>query len=109
MNDPMEGVYRTDRSVATDEMIQQLFSEKSRYTICCFSGEKALKHPAMWGYYANGFRGLAIEVEIPRAMVEQITYSAKLEEIDPLDPPALRIREILCTKLNAWQHEHEYR
>ena len=109
MNDPMEGVYRTDRSVTTDAMVGELFGEKARYTICSFTGDQALKRPTMWGYYANGFKGMAIEVEVPRAEIEPVKYVDRLEHIDPADPPPVRVREILCTKLSSWKHEHEYR
>lgn len=55
LNDPMEGVYKG---------IKNYFAEKDRYKICSFSGKKAFRDPVMWAYYANGFKGMAIETAI---------------------------------------------
>ncbi|HLO99899.1 MAG TPA: hypothetical protein VK171_14990, partial [Fimbriimonas sp.] len=57
----MEGIFRADISPT---IANEVLSEKSSRLICCFSREAALLNPLMWGYYAGGFKGLAIEVTI---------------------------------------------
>ncbi len=109
LNDPMEGIFRTMKP----EIIKEIYNQKKKYKICSFSGENAFKNPCMWGYYANGFKGIAIEVEIEvkKSDVKQITYKDDIiNVIDNLkgnnDEKA---EKILTTKLRAWEHEEEYR
>src|SRR5687768_703238 len=66
MNDPMEGIYRLNESSTAGD-IENTFEHKASQVICCFSGEEALKNAAMWGYYANGFKGVAIEIDVDTA------------------------------------------
>lgn len=98
MNDPMEGVYHT----ADVKLIDEIYDEKESYMICSFSGKKGFENPAMWGYYAGGFKGIAIEIEIPECEVDKVKYCSKV--INTTDT-----KGILTSKLNAWKHEDEYR
>lgn len=103
LNDPMEGVFL----IAADakSRISEIFGEKERYNFCAFAGEKGFENPLMWGYYANGFKGIAIEIEIARSEVEKIEYSPSIPSVEgPTD-----IKAILTTKLEYWKHEDEYR
>ncbi|MFA6756860.1 MAG: hypothetical protein WCR62_03875, partial [Sulfurospirillaceae bacterium] len=59
MNDPMEGVYTYEHKHLVEP---DLPATKNKYKICSFSGLKGFENPAMWGYYANGFKGIAIEI-----------------------------------------------
>ena len=107
MNDPMEGVYVHKKY---DETQKSLYSDKNKYKICSFSGLKGFENPAMWGYYANGFKGIAIEVIINDESntnienIEKVVYKNNVPKAN-LDS----IKEILTTKLDAWKHEKEYR
>jgi len=107
MNDPMEGVYVHKKY---DETQKSLYSDKNKYKICSFSGLKGFENPAMWGYYANGFKGIAIEVIINDESntnienIEKVVYKNNVPKAN-LDS----IKEILTTKLKAWEHEDEYR
>lgn len=116
LNDPMEGVYSfsaADRVNAGD-----VFSEKARYVICSFSGEEAFSNPAIWGYYANAFKGVAIEIEIEIEIevpdngitkmnyVKDVDHRREMEEsLTAADP----VKKILTTKLDRWKHEKEFR
>lgn len=99
-NDPMEGVYT---SPDDDDQTLMNFIEKNKYKICCFSSRCALNNPLMWGYYANGFKGVAIEVTVPPNTLDEVEY---VEE-----PPTLQgnVKELLTKKLNRWQDESEHR
>ena len=56
MNDPMEGVY-----IATvPSKIDKILTEKNEKRICSFSSKEGFENLAMWGYYANGFKGIPI-------------------------------------------------
>lgn len=98
MNDPMEGVYFSDGSNQIDEVL----SQKNRRKICSFSGVSAFRKPCMWGYYANGFKGIAIEIEVDPQEIEKVNYVKET-------PLTSEVNEILTTKLNSWRHENEYR
>lgn len=98
MNDPMEGVY-----IATaPSKINEILNEKNKKRICSFSSEKGFENFAMWGYYANGFKGIAIEIEVDESIVKKVKYEDEV-------PETANVEEILTTKLKYWEHEAEYR
>lgn len=105
MNDPMEGVYLS--AELNKKEIAKIYDEKESYKICSFSGENGFKNPLMWGYYANGFKGIAIEIEIEESDNQQdkivpINYETKKDERG-------NIIDILTYKRKCWEHENEYR
>ncbi|WP_155400817.1 DUF2971 domain-containing protein, partial [Methanosarcina mazei] len=115
LNDPMEGVFSTYNS----DSIQKIFFGKNNIVICSFSGEKALKNPLMWGYYANGFKGIAIETEVEinnhdevinsegviNGKIVKVVYDNKSFS----SANKLTIEQIMTRKLEDWTHEEEYR
>lgn len=108
-NDPMEGVYTFDPS--NQGNMVDVFAQKNRYKICSFSGPSALQDPTIWGYYANGFKGLAIEIEIPSDAVKKVAYRNGPQhwlnrEAQSLDDDIARV---ITTKLIRWSRENEYR
>ena len=102
LNDPMEGVYRTAAG-GTD--VEQIFGEKNKRLICSFSKSEALRNPLMWGYYANGLKGIAIEITISPNEVRNIEYVDALPVIHDVNP----VERLLATKLSPWKHEQEAR
>ena len=100
MNDPMEGVYHTSRV----DLIEKIYDEKESYKICSFSAKKGFENPVMWGYYASGFRGIAIEIEFDDNEVKKVCYVSKLAKNTNVN-----VLKVLTTKLNVWKHEAEYR
>jgi hypothetical protein len=103
LNDPMEGVFCTK----DHEIIDEVYKQKNLYKICSFSAEAAFKHPCMWGYYANGFKGIAIEIEVDDGEVKKIGYKNDRDTTNDSKPDA--IEAILTTKLTSWKYEAEYR
>lgn len=110
LNDPMEGVYSF--SAADGVNTGDVFSEKARYVICSFSGEEAFSDPAIWGYYANAFKGVAIEIEVPDNEITKMNYAKDVdhwsEMVESLAADK-RAKKILTTKLDRWEREHEFR
>lgn len=109
LNDPMEGVFST----YSCDSIDKIFSEKNNILICSFSGEKALKNPLMWGYYANGFKGIAIETEVEISNSGKVT-NGKIIEVKYNNERfsngnELTIEQMMTRKLKDWSHEKEYR
>jgi len=111
LNDPMEGVYWFHAGTLTDEFIRTLYGEKSKHAICSFSGERAFSNPLMWGYYANGFKGIAIEVDVdcPGSSIEKMYYASEVVNIKNNETTDAAVKRILTTKLCCWAHEDEYR
>lgn len=103
LNDPMEGVYRL-RDIAC---VHEVFTEKQKLRVCSFSHESALRNPLLWGYYASGFKGVAIEVETDR--LRPVAYTTDLICPGAALPKAEQAEQILCNKLKPWEHEQEYR
>ncbi|MBV5321386.1 MAG: hypothetical protein JZU62_06850 [Sulfuricurvum sp.] len=99
MNDPMEGVYYTPNSGIIDE----IYNEKNKRKICSFSKIQGFENPAMWGYYAGGFKGIAIEIEVEETdEIKRVNYVAETPSTSDIDT-------ILTTKLKVWECEYEYR
>lgn len=132
LNDPMEGVYVTYEPT-NESIINEVFSDKNKYVICSFSSiedlNNPLKNPLLWGYYANGYKGIAIEIdwlenkhgkifngkdidniesnEINKCIVK-VNYIDNISEIKNDDNP-VSVPKIISSKLKCWTHEGEYR
>lgn len=109
LNDPMEGVFRTTNK----KLVEKIYNAKNKFRICSFSDSKAFVNPIMWGYYANGFKGLAIEIELnigSGSDIFRVNYSNDISKVTSRSKTYTRdIIEILTTKLKPWEHEGEYR
>ena len=99
MNDPMEGIYR-NRFLS-----QEIFDAKNSRIICSFSDHLALSNPLLWGNYANGFRGIAIEIEVEKKNFYKIEYKNIHEYEKKLD----NVIKIMTRKLVDWSYEMEWR
>jgi len=109
LNDPMEGVFSIKVFDEVKEKISEIYGEKGQYKICSFSGEKGFENPIMWGYYADGFKGVAIEVEVEDYEVKKVNYCEDnflLNETKNIQP---QVERILLDKNQSWIHEDEYR
>ena len=104
LNDPMEGVFTIENN---EKRINEIFDSKSKYGICSFSGLKGFENPILGGYYANGFKGLAIEIEVDTSYVKHVKYPVSLNEINNSNPDSIEM--VLRTKLKNWEHENEFR
>lgn len=115
-NDPMEGVFST----YNHSIINSLFSEKNKYVICSFSDvdgpKKPLNNPLLWGYYANGFKGVAIEIDATNhddmdndSDFERIKYDNKSDYYKDVFENGVDVKEIITRKLDDWDHEDEVR
>lgn len=113
LNDPMEGVYQVSGKKGVDifKKIKENQEVKEGYKICSFSSIKGFLNPAMWGYYTNGFKGVAIEIEVGVSCgnlkkignVEEVKYRDKLPSSES------EVKTILLYKSAAWEHEYEHR
>jgi len=103
LNDPMEGVFAGS---IRNEGFSELLKTKEGYKICSFSGVNGLDNPLLWGYYANGFKGVAIEIEVEESKnIHQVSY----EEEFPIITNETSAIDILTRKKIDWKHEDEFR
>jgi hypothetical protein len=109
LNDPMEGVFSISIFDKLKDKISEIYSEKGQYKICSFSGEKGFKKPNIWGYYTDGFKGVAIEVEVEDDEVNPIDYAHDNFLIDEKESLEINVKKILLNKNSAWKNENEYR
>jgi hypothetical protein len=113
LNDPMEGVYRSLEQPS--QFAADLRCEKINTLIGCLSSKKALTEPLMWGHYANGFKGVAVEFTHSNQKAgvdgafqfEKMDYVAKPKGVKSSDPNA--VVEIFTSKLSSWVYESEWR
>lgn len=113
-NDPMEGVYSYLPTGQNGIQVEQVFSEKNKFRVCSFSGAAALQSPTIWGYYANGFKGVAIEIKVPlpSSSIVPVSYLNQPHEWGTHQVGSStddQIKSIITSKLKAWKNEHEYR
>jgi len=104
LNDPMEGAFYEPEI----EKINETFKGKNCRKICSFSGEIAFKNPILWGYYTNGFRGIAIEIDCSNQEVQEICYVQDILNLNEIGVTDI-VEKVLTTKLHNWKHEQEYR
>ena len=103
LNDPMEGIFRYKKdSIDLAKIVRQ---EKQRYRVCCLS--KKCNEPLMWAHYADGFKGVCIEIDPNPNLNEEGErqigeYSLVLKKDS--DPTKL-----LTRKLDFWGYEDEWR
>lgn len=126
LNDPMEGVIlsmyeprskdHVDSIDETMETMERLAAQRvgvekaaSKLRVCCLS--KSMANRLMWAHYANGFRGLAIELDIPSSDIREITYEADPAILpSPNDAvPSGFAEHVLSVKMEAWAYEQEAR
>lgn len=122
MNDPMEGVFSSFNRTQVDG----IFSEKNAFVICSFSDSSSLQWPLLWGYYANGFKGIAIEIEIDAHKILKHKKNGRLPPVEESEGAICDVKylnwikfnedsrdsdveNIITRKLNSWKKEKEYR
>ncbi|MCH8070232.1 MAG: hypothetical protein IID16_13350, partial [Candidatus Marinimicrobia bacterium] len=103
LNDPMEGIFYC----SSGEIIRKSYELKKAYKICSFCNKEAFENPAMWGYYANAFKGMAIKIKVDDSVVRIINYVNNISEVT--NPITGSIEKILTTKYDSWKHEAEFR
>jgi hypothetical protein len=80
------------------------------YRVCSLS--KIFDNHLLWAYYAGGFTGLAIEVDIPEGDATVVRYGDDyifLSDYFEKDDVEGAVRAALSKKYSVWSHEEEVR
>jgi hypothetical protein len=105
MNDPAEGFFYLSHSKNADTII----NEKLKFSVCSFS--RYYTNALLWSYYADGFKGICVAIEIPDQELHTVRYlrrSPEYSEYDTRAPSELAL-DALTSKLDYWKHEAELR
>jgi hypothetical protein len=115
LNDPMEGAFQPQNILEANggrkEQIEQIIEEKMKLKVCSLA--KDFRSHLLWAHYADGFSGVAIEVELPKAggVIKNVEYreaqswAESLVEISTSEAA----NEILSSKFKDWKYEKEVR
>ena len=114
LNDPMEGeIYNCDDDIRED-YIHDMQEDRNTIRICCFS--KTCRNQLLWAHYAEGFRGICIEVELidwPEHEIAEVFYCPPSTWLhlsnDSGDYVGSWAKEVLKGKYSCWRYEKEVR
>lgn len=117
LNDPMEGDF--DKNYAEAAYLESIKSEMNSIRVCSLS--KNMHNSILWAHYADGFKGICIEIEIDESILtpHEITYSGFTpipsegdrgidgteDEMSPYDWATASLKG----KYEEWEYEDEHR
>lgn len=117
LNDPMEGrfAYTFDEVRGKDclEKMDHIIREKCQIKICSLS--RTFDSLLLWAHYAEGFTGVAIEIDLPdnNNSIKPVTYErgfAKITQDDfNIRNPDELADMVLLHKNHVWRYENETR
>lgn len=115
LNDPMEGMfvysYQTSDEFDYSQKVNEIIKHKKGLKVCSLS--KTYDCHLLWAHYANGFDGLAVEIEINENVenVHHVSYGEVFSSITlPTDRDPLECaNQILSSKYKEWSYEKELR
>lgn len=85
-------------------------TEVSKFKVCSLS--TILDHHLMWAHYADGYKGVVIEVDIDDIDFDYVLYSneaIKYEELKYSNDIEINAKKVLNTKYKDWEYEKEAR
>jgi hypothetical protein len=117
LNDPMEGMfaypYKSGDKQEEDikNVVAQIVREKKQLRVCSLS--ETFDCHLLWSHYATGFRGLAVEVELPdnSLAIRKVSYGGVFGGVSlngRVDAQEAA-EEILISKYSEWSYEREIR
>lgn len=120
LNDPMEGLFSTSRSLRETDSHRAIRSavrdNKAHIGMCSFS--EVHDHELMWAHYADQFRGICISYSLSKlltALPEEVTFVRMFyNETEPTihrtsDDPGQLAKMVLSYKNYRWLYEREWR
>lgn len=111
VNDPMEGFFRY--KLSDDDYANLVVGQKTTYKLSCFT--KTFNNYLMWSHYADKHQGVCLEYDVNPASLDQryilecVTYSNQLPQMDTALPMEEQAKIFLLTKTYHWRYEKEVR
>ncbi len=112
LNDPMEGRFsECFRNSASEggSRTEAVRGALSSLRVCSLS--RGFHSRLLWSHYAAGWRGVAVEVEVPDEAVTEVTYDPDGPRLNLWEEgePQTAARQLAATKFWEWQYECEVR
>jgi len=120
LNDPMEGLFSSSRTLKESEGYRALRSDirhtKREIGVCSFS--EVHNHAAMWAYYADQYRGMCVSYSLSKLLknLDKDVDFVRMAYVDEMptihrskDGPEGLAKSILSCKHYQWLHEREWR
>ncbi len=125
LNDPFEGLFHTiisspgfnkafslayaTKKIKACKTIEDLHIGFENSRICSLS--RSLDEIRLWSYYADGHKGIAIEIDFSEngKDIYEIMYGPKLPEFGNTILGGPLTEDVLSYKTDHWKHEAEYR
>ena len=110
MNDLMEGqaVPCVDKVYSGEIAYNKVVEAKKDLRVCSLS--TTFQSHLLWAHYANGFRGMAVEIEVPSHLLTNVRCLDDISEDFPdTTDPELIAKECLRRKHTDWKYECEVR
>ena len=120
LNDPMEGLFSSSRTLKESEGYRALRNEirhtKREIGVCSFS--EVHNHAAMWAYYADQYRGMCVSYSLTKLLKHlsrgvdfvRMAYVEEMPTVRRTKDGAVKLaKSILSCKHYQWLHEREWR
>ena len=115
LNDPVEGIFAYTCSSDMKHQARDFFDEVEKvihdYRICSLAGTYDCH--LLWSHYADGFKGVAIEVDLPDDLPEirRVLYRGVFAflKITKDSHNKRSAQEVLFSKYSEWDYEREIR
>lgn len=125
LNDPFEGLFHTifypytlpltfptiyfKKKIKKCQTIEDLHTKLEHSKICSLS--KSLNDVRLWSHYADGYKGIAIEIDFSEngEDIYEVEYVSKLPEFGNTILAGPSPAKVLSFKTEHWLHEEEYR
>jgi hypothetical protein len=109
LNDPMEGLIKYEDDVNQGD-IAQANERKENIRICSFS--KSFDNLLLWAHYADGFKGICIEVELNTSLAHP--FEVSYQDGFTVGNDILKVTKnlqfsALLVKNKVWRYEKEIR
>lgn len=113
------GKFTLEGEVYLQNLVENFEKQINSYSIISFSSKPDSN--LMWSHYANSHHGFCIEFKGKDIKTKKVVYTKNIPTIPILDVMKVmynldksldlgdRIINALCTKLNEWEYESEYR
>ncbi len=111
LNDPMEGLFQYTLDIPK-RFIDNIKENKRKLRLCSFS--KTYRNLLLWAHYADGFRGICIEIKVGNSdsfEIKKVNYSrsgvlfSTQNKLEINEAP----KKILSHKHIVWKYEQEAR
>jgi hypothetical protein len=113
LNDPLEGRYEvylgTKSSSIQEIMVDRIEKAKNKHRVASLSAD--LKNFLLWSHYADGHKGIALEIDIPENHKDliKVFYSPFSSVFTEKIQTQEDMRHLFNGKGEEWAYEQEYR